>query len=821
MRRTPGRIAIILVIAVILVIVAAGAGGYWFVTRSLPQTTGTLHVAGLSSRVEVIRDAQGVPHIYADNPGDLFMAQGYVHAQDRLWEMELNRHVGHGQLAELFGDVEFGSSTTVKADKFLRTLGLARAAENDLAVMDETTRGYLQKYADGVNAYIAANANNLPIEFTLLGDNPTPWTPLDSVVWGKVMAYDLGGNYERELRRAALGKELGEETMRQLFPAYPEQGPFVISPNVKNYADSEALDSPAPNAEIAIGKPDLADIRAIDEALSVGGEGTGSNNWVLDGTRTTTGKPLLANDPHLGVQMPSIWYVNALHCNFVDENCPLDVAGFSFPGVPGVILGHNARIAWGVTNVNPDVQDLFVEKVNPTNPNQYEFEGKWLDMATENETIHVKGAADVPLTIQQTQHGVIMTPVLKGVTATLALEWTATREPSQLLQAVLAVDRARSWDEFRDALRMWDVPAQNFVYADTDGNIAYQMPGRVPIRAKGDGTETVPGWSGEYEWRGYVPFDELPFVLNPSTHSIASANNQIVPDSYKYLITRDWEPPFRATRIGDLIQSKDKLSPSDFAAFQGDVYSMPLVKLQRYVVPLATDGFLARRAMPYVRDWNGVLDKDSIGGAILESTYRELLRAVIGKRMGAEAFEDYEGDSDAHRLLIDQLLDEPQNEWWDDPETTQVETRDDVLAKAYWNGVDWLGSQFGDWPPEWHWGRLHNVTFAHPFGSVEPLNLLFNAGPITTPGDGYTLFNTGFDGADPFATQMVPSMRDIVDLSNFDASEWMNTTGQSGQPLSAHYSDLVRPWRDVQYEPLFFTRAAVDKNKTGTLELVP
>jgi penicillin G amidase len=830
MRRNLTRVLKVFATTLIIVILLALGGGYILLTRSFPQTSGTIKIGASDSplpkhSVEIIRDRTGVPHLYADNADDLFFAQGYVHAQDRLWQMELNRHVGHGQLAELFGDIEFGNSTTVKVDKFLRTIGLDRAARADLNALDGETRRYLQSYAGGVNAFLHSHSDNLPLEFTLLGYRPTEWQAVDTLVWAKVMAYDLSGDYEDELFRTQLINALGEARVKQLLPSYPASGPFIIPPEVKRFTTLAPSSFPVQAAkggpEVAIGQPDLAELERITSSLELGAEGVGSNNWVVDGTRTSTGKPLLANDPHLDISMPSIWYTNGLHCTPVSAACPFNVIGYTFPGVPGVVIGHNERIAWGVTNTGPDVQDLFMEKVNPANPNQYWYQGHWHDMELDPQVIHVKNGADLSFTVQYTQHGPIMTPVLKGVTATLALEWTATKERSGLVNSLIALDSARNWDEFRSALRLWDVPAQNFVYADVDNNIGYQMPGRIPIRASGDGTVPVPGWSGEYEWTGYIPFDELPFVLNPPSHFIVTANNQVVPSDYKYLIASNFAAPFRAKRISDLLAAMATVSPDDFKRIQGDVYSLPLIKLQKYVVQVNPVGFLPERALKYVKDWDGNLTQDNIGGTILEVTYLNLVSDLFEPQLGADLFTQYLQRGRVHHLLVDELLDDPSNPIWADPSTSRQERRDGLVAKAYFEGVDWLGSQFGDWPPDWHWGRLHTATFAHPFGSIRPLDLIFNFGPIGVPGDGYTVFNTGFDQSKPYGDQTVSSMREIIDLSDLDGSWWIQTTGESGQPLNSHYADLTPMWRDVKYAPLYFTREAVEKVNSGDLVLMP
>ena len=803
------RVLLIVLIALVVLLVVGCVGGYWFVTRSHPQIDGTVRVAGLKSKVEVVRDPMGIPHIYADNVDDLFFAQGYVQAQDRLWQMEYNRRIGHGTLSDIFG------AATIKQDRFLRTMGLDRAARADVAAMSAEAKHLLQAYANGVNGFIESHRDNLPLEFTILGITPAPWEPVDTVAWGKVMAYNLSSNYEVELLRASLIQKLGEAKTKELMPLYPATGPFTIPPDAKQYGTG-ALPPEIPNSQfVSIGTPDLRAIAAINASLGLRDEGVGSNDWVIDGSKSTTGKPILANDPHLGIQMPSIWYEVGLHCVQPSDACPYNVAGYTFPGVPGVVIGHNDRIAWGVTNVGPDVQDLYSEEINPQNPNQYKFNGKWEDMQVMDEPIKVKGVVSETLKVQLTRHGPIMTPVLgAGVTKALALQWTALRERSQLFESVLAIDRAKNWGEFRSALKMWDVPSQNFVFADVDGSIGYQMPGLVPIRAKGDGTVPVPG-TGEYEWTGYIPFDELPFVYDPPTHFVATANQAVVPPTYKYLITMDWSAPYRKQRIDDLLKAKDKLSVDDIKAIQGDVYSIPLALMSKSIAALQPEGVLQTRAMEFVKSWDGRLTTDTVGGTIVAVTYQRLLTNLFVSKLG-DIFKDYNSASDYNRPAIIALLDQPTSDWWG------KDGRDAVLQKSFAEAVAWLGSQFGDAPAEWRWGRLHTATFNHPLGSVQPLDLLFNTAPVAAPGGVNTVFATSYRiVGNKYDVSSVSSMRMIVDLSNFANSQQINTTGQSGQPLNKHYNDMVLLWRDVQYAPMYFDRMALDKVREGTLVLLP
>ncbi|MCI0475207.1 MAG: penicillin acylase family protein, partial [Anaerolineales bacterium] len=598
------------------------------------------------------------------------------------------------------------------------------------------------------------------------------------------------------------------------------EGPFVVPPEARNYKSGMTNDK-WQMTNLGIGKPDWDAIAKTGDLLAMHDPGIGSNNWVIDGTKSATGKPILANDPHLGIQMPSIWYAIGLHCVLKTKECPYNVIGFSFPAAPGVIIGHNDRIAWGVTTPYADVADLYIEKINPQNPNQYEYQGKWIDLQVIEEPIKVKGVVSETLKIQITRHGPIVTPVLPGVTQPLAFQWVGLRERSRLFEAVLRLDRAQNWDEFRAALKLWDVPSQNFVYADVDGNIGYQLPGNIPIRAKGNGMFPASGSSGDSEWTGYIPFDELPSAYNPPTHFLASANNCIVPSTYKYWISYDCAAPFRQQRIFDLIKAKDTLTLEDIAAMQRDTYSAPEARLKTYLAALTPVGIAQTRALDYVKTWDGYLTMNNVGGTIVAVTLQRAIRNIFGDDLDADLHKAYLSRSDYHQRVLLTLLDQPDNLWWDDRQTPQKETRDAILQKSFAEAVEWLARQYGDAPTEWKWGRLHTATFSHPLGSVQPLNLLFNAGPVGAPGGEATVMRMGFRANVPFAINTASSMRMIVDLSNLASSRHIHTTGQSGQPWHKHYNDQVLLWRDVLYTPMHFDRAAIDRAREGVLVLVP
>ncbi len=792
------RILASLLIIIVLLAIALVAGGYVFLSQRWPQTNGEVHVPGLTSRVEVYRDPWGIPHIYAHNLEDLYFAQGYVHAQDRLWQMEFQRRVGHGRLSEILGEA------TLDTDRFLRTIGITRAAQKDLEAMSPEAQGYLEAYSRGVTAYIETHRGRLPLEFVILGFEPEPWQPVDTLGWAKMMAWDLGGNWESELLRARLIQALGQEKVAELVPRYPLAGPFIIPPEVKDYS--------------SLGAPDLSCYRAMRRSLGLTPgflAGLGSNNWVV-GSKTTTGKPLLANDPHLGIQMPSIWYEIGLHAP------GMNVVGASLPGTAGVVIGHNDYIAWGMTNVGPDVQDLYIEHVRG---DEYEYQGQWLPLTVIREEIRVKGW-DEPevLEVRLTNHGPLINDVIEGLEEPVAFKWTATAEAIRVAESLFRLNQARNWEEFREALRLWDVPSQNFVYADVEGNIGYQMSGLVPIRRKGQGLVPVPGWTGEYEWTGYIPFEELPSVYNPASGFIVTANNQVVPDDYPYFISAEWAAPYRAQRIVDLLSSRDKLSVEDFKAIQADTYSIPGSILTPYLLQLRPEGWLQEKALEELARWDHRVEADSPGAAIFEVTYRELVLATFGDELGEELMEGYLPADDVHTVAMEQLLAQPAAPWWDDRATPAVETRDQILARAFARAVDWLGSRFGDVPAEWRWGRLHTATFVHqPLGQsgIALLERMLNRGPIPARGSGFTVDAAGFNYNEPYGVRVLASYRQIIDLSDFDASWSMHTTGQSGHPFHSHYGDMINAWQGVEYHPMLFSRGRVQGAKVAVLVLTP
>lgn len=789
------RAVLLLAALTMIAVLAAGGLGAYAVRRAFPQVSGTLTVPGLGGPVEVIRDRWGIPHIYARSDRDLYFAQGFVHAQDRLWQMELNRRTAGGRLSEIFGEATLGT------DRFLRTIGLRRAAEAHLVGTSPRTRATLEAYAAGVNAYLQGARGRLPIEFAILRFAPEPWTPADTLAYGKLMAWVLGGDWRAELLRQQVIARFGEGGLERLMPGYPADAPVIVpaasvaTPGPTAIVPAAGTASGAP--EIPVPWPGLGLARLA---------GAGSNNWVVGGDRSVTAGPLLANDPHLEAQMPSIWYLMHL------SGGPYDVAGATFPGVPGVIIGHNRDIAWGVTNADPDVQDLFIERFNPDDPTRYLDRGRWVPATIVREEIRIKGRKDPIIeTVRITRRGPVINNVVRGLDATLALRWTAL-DSSTIIDAVDGINRASTWEEFRQALRAWDAPSQNFVFAHRNGEIGYQMPGVVPIRAKGTGALPSPGWTGEFDWRGAVPFDAL-----PSTHRrdgvIVTANNRVAPPHYPYFLGREWDPGFRARRITELL-GEEKQSVETFRRIHTDVTSL----YARAVVETLRNARIPDPALqPVFQElvqWDGAMTASSRPAAIYHAFVVALMQELFREPLDDAVFSRYLRHHDAPALATLALLREPASAWWKG-------NRDHVIETALRTAVRDLERRLDPDRDQWRWGRLHQPVFTHPIGRVKALAWIFNTTPPETGGDGFTVNNGAFDPEAPYRQVIVASYRQILDTADWDRSLVIHTTGQSGLPFHKHYRDFAPLWARGEYVPLLFSRARVDAAAAARLILSP
>ncbi|MGV8978084.1 MAG: penicillin acylase family protein [Cellulomonas sp.] len=851
-RRRAVRVSLVVVAALLVVVlVAATVVTFAVIRRPLPQVSGSVELPGLGAEVSVTRDALGVAHITADSPGDLFRAQGYVHAQDRFFEMDYRRHVTAGRLSELVGQ----SSDALKADKVIRTLGWRRVAEQELGLLTPATRDALQAYADGVNAYLAQrDPSSLAVEYTILGlqvdvGRPEAWSPVDSLAWLKAMAWDLRGNYDEELARGLTYSAVRDvQRVDELFPPYPQD---LHSPIL----DAASVQTPVATTTSSV--LDLADagvqqaLTAVDAALAAvphllgSGEGIGSNSWVVGGAHTASGKPLLANDPHLSISAPGIWSQVALSCRQVTAACPYDVSGFSFAGLPGVIIGHNAQLAWGLTNLGADVTDFVLEKVIDGSSVR---DDKRVPLATRTETIKVNGGADVELTVRSTSHGPLVSDVLGvGDVGTVpvpdgspagryevALEWTALT-PGRTADAILALDVAANAGDVARSAALFDVPSQNIVYATTDGHIGYQAPGRVPIRANvagaalpSDGSWPRPGWDSAYDWKGYVDAAALPAVQDPPAGFIVAANQAVTPAGVGPFLTSDWDYGYRSQRIRDVLTQDIATGvPIDVAsagALQmddrnpyADVLVPALLKVN------IADSFDAD-GQQLLRTWDRRSGTDSPAAAYFAAVWKTLLRLTFWDEMP----RGYEPDGGDRWLeVVRTLLDQPDSAWWDDRSTVGVvEGRDEILTRALVSARSELTATLGKDVNEWRWGALHTAAPQHPVlgGPSLPgfVRRLVNPSPLGVAGGSSLVDATSWDAsADSFTVTSAPSMRMVVDLGNLDASTWVNLTGTSGHPASVHYTDQFDAWAHGRTFSWPFTSSAVEAGARDRLTLKP
>ncbi|MEV0587432.1 penicillin acylase family protein [Nonomuraea sp. NPDC050310] len=812
-------LARVLTVLVVLALVLAGVVT-WTVRQSFPEFEGTLSLPGLTGKVDVYRDKSGVPHIYADTAEDLFLAQGFVHAQDRFWEMDFRRHVTSGRLSEMFGPA------TLEQDKAIRTMGWRRVAEQEVPELKESTRRYLESYAKGVNAWLKRNedASARSFEYSVLkltnGDyRPEEWKIEDSVAWLKAMAWDLRSNMETEIDRALAATKLPAERVAQLFPGYPfdRHAPIVGQGALTNGRfDPQAAPEQGGDKAITSAAELLSKVPSLMSTADR--DGIGSNSWVVSGEHTTTGKPILANDPHLSAQMPSVWYQAGLHCRAKSENCAYDVTGFTFSGLPGVIIGHNDRIAWGFTNLGPDVADLFLEKVEG---DTYLHKDATRKLETRTETIKVAGGEPVRLEVRSTVHGPLVGEVMgieaaQGANA-VALQWTALI-PGSSADAIFAMNEAGNWHEFRAAAALFDVPSQNLIYADVDGQIGYQSPGRIPVRLKGDGTAPVPGWTGEYDWKPEpLPFDQLPTLTDPAAGFIVTANNAVIdPSRYGPLLTKDWSYGYRSQRIRELLEQelgKGKISPETMGALQNDTRN----EFASTLIPHLTEVELAGpavQAREQLKDWDGTQSLDSKPAAYFNAVWRHLLRLAFDDDL-PEAARPTGGDR--WYEVVRALLERPDDAFWDDTTTSYTEKKADILRQAMVDAHEEIG-------PDATWGDLHTLTLTNQSlgtSGIAPIEAIFNRGPFGAPGGKDAVNANGWNVQQGYEVTSVASMRMVVDLADLDNSRWINLTGNSGHAYHPNYWDQAPLWARGETLPMLASPDKVRAAATHTLRLVP
>jgi penicillin amidase len=785
------RILAALVILTLAVAAGAAAWIYWRARVCLSQLDGQIPVAGLQAPVSVVRDARGVPHIRAVTIEDLIFAQGYVTAQDRLWQMDLSRRLAGGELSEIFGE------RTLELDIENRTLGLHRVAERTLAEMDDETRRLFAAYARGVNAFIDSHAERLPIEFVILRYRPRTWSETDSIRVGLNMAKMLSTSWPEDLMRERVCAKVAPDLCADLFPDRTPLDRPVAEPVRPTRTGPDPTRT---SLDTELREIDPA-FRALLSRLANSSRGIGSNNWVVSGAHTQSGKPLLANDPHLGHGVPSVWYMAHLKAPGVNAT------GVTFPGLPSVIIGHNERIAWGVTNTGPDVQDLYVEKFDPGNPRQYLHNGNWVEAEIHSEVIKVRGKPDYPLAVKVTRHGPIISSANRRE---LALQWTLLK-PRAFKLPFWSLNRVGNWEEFVAALRGFAVPMQNFVYADADGNIGYYAPGWIPIRKSGDGTIPVDGSTDKYDWIGLAPFEDLPHSYNPPRGLIVTANGRVVPDGYPYLITRMWAEPYRTARIFQLLETGDRFTVEEMLKAQSDIFAMHDKWLAQRIVAAAEKhpprSSESQFAVETLKAWNGEARWVSPAPLITSAAERALLERLLRPKLGDD-FASY--SCPMTPVFVENVIN---NEWvrWLPSGDADFEN---TLMRSLEDGVRRIPQIAGSTDHvNWQWGETIPLTFRHPLGSLPLAGRLFNVGPFPQSGTGTTVKQT--------TSEIGPSMRMVIDFGNLDHSVQNITLGQSGQVSSPYYRDQVRSWYEGESFPMPFSDAEVERNAVHRLVLQP
>ncbi|HZU91495.1 MAG TPA: penicillin acylase family protein [Stellaceae bacterium] len=764
----------IILITVLALVVALAGGIYLYLSSSLPQTDGRLIVAGLKAPIRIMRDAADVPLIVAKDDEDAAFGLGFVHAQERLFQMELMRRTGAGRLAEIFGE------EALPIDRQMRVLGLYRAAEAEIPFLSPATRRVLAAYAAGVNAAIAARRGALPPAYLLLRFSPEPWRIADSLVWGKLMALLLEGDYRGELLRARLLETIPPADLAVLYPGYPPNAPTTLARLRPLYR----------------GLPVRRLYAALPPAV---GPVHASNNWVVDGRHSASGKPLLANDPHLEFAAPGVWFLARL------ETPTHDIAGATAPGSPFIVIGHNEHIAWGFTSTGSDVEDLYVEKLDPGDPGRYLTPQGSAPFLLRREVIRVRGRAPVALTIRATRHGPVLSdalpPLDRGPAAApgtvLALSATFTRPDDRSADALYGIDHAADWPSFRAALASFVGPQQNIVYADGGGTIGFIAPGLVPIRKKGDGWLPEPGWTGEYDWAGFIPFAALPQATNPPSGRFVSANNKIVPGTYPYFLGRGWDLPDRARRIATLLDRTPRQSPEASAAIQADTFSPMAARLVPLMARLAPHSARERAALARLRQWNFHMDRDQVAPLLFTAYLREFSRTVLFGRFGAAIAPYWDLKPQVMEIVLTKRQD-----WCGSPQRGESDPGGGCAARlraALDRTLAALSRAYGPDMAGWRWGRAHLAHFENPLWSRIPIIADWLTPSIPTPG-GYDTLDRGpsdvRDDKAPFVQRFGAGLRMITDLAAPQDARMIVTPGQSGNPLSRHFADLVRRWRD-------------------------
>lgn len=775
----------------------------YLLRRSLPPPSGRIRLAGLSKPVEVIRDRWGVPHIYAQNEQDLFFAQGYIHAQDRLFQMDTHRRVGSGRISEISGP------SGLATDRFARYFGWPRIAETQTANVSAQVADVMRAYCAGVNTFI--RQGKMPLEFKILAYQPEEWRLFDTAAWGAVLAWGLSVNWESEMIRSLLLESLGLEKTSDLTSPYDVEYQTIVPDGVVGQRLISKM---------------LHDYRQLLTNMSLdtipAGKGVGSNNWVVAGQHTMSGRPILANDPHLPPTFPALWYENHL------IGGEFNVSGFTMPGVPGVIIGHNEHIAWGATNAFPDVQDTYIERFHPEDSVLYEFDGQWETAEIVKETIRVRGKKPVVEQVRYTRHGPVFSDMWAEEGPTLSLKWASYYQNDQM-RAIFDMNRAANWTQFRDALRHWGFPSQNIVYADREGNIGYTMPGLIPMRSKGAGVVPVPGWQETYEWRDWIPFDELPMSLNPAEGLIVSANNRVCGDDYPHFLTSEYLPDYRAKRIIELLNEYVPLTLADNGRIQADTVSLQARRFLNLTLPLLecqqVDHEKGKYALQLLRTWDCDMQADRVAPSLFFGWLTLFTTAVYEQALGPELATKLLSLQPAEGFPLDPYLEvapEIAMNWLDSGSPDWVGDIKPLLLPALQKTLIHLEKHFGRDPDGWQWGKLHKINLRHPLSIIPGLGRSWKSRLMPAGGDGYTVNQADVKMQFPPETVgVIASCRMLIDVGKWDNSLAVLAGGQSGHPASDHYRDGLADWENGRYHPMLFTRKKIEAAQEGRIFLEP
>jgi penicillin amidase len=778
---------------------------------SLPRYAGSLRLAGLVDKVKVCWGAHGIPQVYAANEEDLFLAQGYLHGQERLWQMDMNRRFLSGRLAEVFGDFpvpwkelssQFRGQNSVDFDYFMRLINVRDAALGSLDLCSERERRYLQAYSQGVNRYLEHCGRKLPWEFRLLRYDPEPWRPEDSLIIGKGLAFLLSTALFTRLNMIALAAKLDghQELLRSLCPSYPDDGPTITR---------AVWDSAQSTWQFING----AFARSYWTPA-----GCGSNNWVVAPRRSATGRAILCNDPHLRLTLPSIWYLMHLRTE-PSKTDPegYEVWGASIPGSPCIHLGHNRWLAWGVTAAVCDDGELYREKTHPLDPNRYLIGHDWLTMESRQEIIRVRRRGEIKKTVRLTRHGPVLSDFSNrpDLSQILSLRWTA-HEPSQELRCLYGVNRARDWNEFLGSLSYQAAPTLNYVYADCHGNIGYSLAGKVPLRSQVPSLLPLDGWIEDNDWRGYIPFSELPRLYNPPEGVIATANNRIVDASYPHYLSHFFEPPSRICRIKALLSVKESFSINDMEAMQNDfvsLYAMELIDtLKSDLAQVSGEKGQHKAVADQLMRWEGTCDEKSVAAAIFHVFHHRLMVNLFVPTLGEDLFAAYIEIFNQSLMPTLQILRDPNSSWF------SAKSRQELVTSSLGEACEELKTSLGDDLQLWQWGKIHSLSLNHSLGRIKLLSPLLSIGPFPAPGDGTTV-NMGFyRHSNPYAQTVGASLRFVIDVGGWQQSDFILTSGQSGHPFSPHYGDQTSLWRAGRYIRMGI---GADEPSKNVLTLVP